>query len=155
MCCCSAGTSLAMVSMMGILAGASRPVVDVCHVGHAHSGWRRPVSPTRFWGSSASAMRHDGPMARRLTPAVVDFDEWLSNVHDVFMNAQLMRTLMDHEPVVHGAAAFMTSRRGRLERAAMRDLYVLIEAYEAAPLSVYRRASQTRARGIRGRQLLA
>lgn len=78
-------------------------------------------------------MRHDGPMARRPTPAVVDFDEWLSNVHDVFMNAQLMRTLMDEEPVVQGAEAFMTSRRGRLERAAMRDLYVLIEAYEAAP----------------------
>lgn len=72
-------------------------------------------------------------MARRPPPTVVDFDEWLSNVHDVFMNAQLMRTLMDNEPVVDGAEEFMTSRRGRLERAAMRDLYVLIEALRAAP----------------------
>lgn len=72
-------------------------------------------------------------MARRPEPTVVDFDEWLSNVHDVFMNAQLMRTLMDREPVVMGADEFMTSRRGRLERAAMRDLYVLIEAFDASP----------------------
>ena len=64
---------------------------------------------------------------------VVDFDEWLLNVHDVFMNAQLMRTLMDNEPVVEGAEEFMTSRRGRLERAAMRDLYVLIEAFNETP----------------------
>jgi hypothetical protein len=49
------------------------------------------------------------------------------------MNAQLMRTLMDNEPVVEGAEEFMTSRRGRLERAAMRDLYVLIEAFRASP----------------------
>ena len=64
---------------------------------------------------------------------VVDFDEWLSNVHDVFMNAQLMRTLMDNQLVVEGAEEFMTSPRGRLERAAMRDLYVLIEAFKATP----------------------
>jgi hypothetical protein len=72
-------------------------------------------------------------MARRPAPTVVGFDEWLSNVHDVFMNAQLMRTLMDDEPVVAGAEEFMISRRGRLERAAMRDLYVLIEAFRASP----------------------
>src|SRR4051812_13060807 len=40
------------------------------------------------------------PITRKPAPAVVDFDEWLSNIHDVFMNAQLMRTLMDNEPVV-------------------------------------------------------
>jgi hypothetical protein len=73
------------------------------------------------------------PIARRPTPAVVDFDEWLSNIHDVFMNAQLMRTLMDSEPVAEGVEEFMTSRRGRLERAAMRDLYVLVEAFRASP----------------------
>lgn len=72
-------------------------------------------------------------MARRPEPTVVDFDEWLSNVHDVFMNAQLMRTLMDKQPVVQSATEFMTSPRGRLERAAMRDLYVLIEAFDASP----------------------
>lgn len=72
-------------------------------------------------------------MSRRPAPTVVDFDEWLSNVHDVFMNAQLMRTLMDNEPVVEGAEEFMISRRGRLERAAMRDLYVLIEAFKETP----------------------
>jgi hypothetical protein len=72
-------------------------------------------------------------MPRRPASTIVDFDEWLSNVHDVFMNAQLMRTLMDTEPVVHGATEFMTSPRGRLERAAMRDLYVLIEAFDASP----------------------
>lgn len=72
-------------------------------------------------------------MVRRPAPAVVDFDEWLSNVHDVFMNAQLMRTLMDNEPVVADSEEFMVSRRGRLERAAMRDLYVLVEAFEATP----------------------
>jgi hypothetical protein len=49
-------------------------------------------------------------MARRQAPTVVDFDEWLSNVHDVFMNAQLMRTLMDKEPVVPDATEFMTCR---------------------------------------------
>jgi hypothetical protein len=49
------------------------------------------------------------------------------------MNAQLMYTLMDREPVVEGAEEFMTSPRGRLERAAMRDLYVLIEAFGASP----------------------
>lgn len=72
-------------------------------------------------------------MARRPAPAVVDFDEWLSNVHDVFMNAQLMRILMEEEPVAAGTEEFMTSRRGRLERAAMRDLYVLVEAFHASP----------------------
>lgn len=72
-------------------------------------------------------------MARKPAPAVVDFDEWLGNIHDVFMNAQLMRTLMDDEPVVQGAEEFMVSRRGRLERAAMRDLYVLIEAFHKSP----------------------
>ncbi len=64
---------------------------------------------------------------------LVDFDEWLLNVHDVFMNAQLMRTLMDAEPYEDGPDAFMVSRRGRLERCAMRDMYVLIEAYRASP----------------------
>lgn len=44
-----------------------------------------------------------------------------------------MRTFMDNEPVVEAAEEFMTSRRGRLERAAMRDLYVLIEAFGASP----------------------
>lgn len=72
-------------------------------------------------------------MAKKPAAVVVDFDEWLSNVHDVFMNAQLMRTLMDNEPVIDGAEEFMVSRRGRLERAAMRDLYVLIEAFKASP----------------------
>ena len=51
------------------------------------------------------------------------------------MNAQLMRTLMDKQPVVQSTAEFMTSPRGRLERAAMRDLYVLIEAFDASPMS--------------------
>lgn len=74
-------------------------------------------------------------MERRPAPTVVDFDEWLSNVHDVFMNAQLMRTLMDKEPVIRGVTEFMTSPRGRLERAAMRDLYVLVEAFNASPPS--------------------
>jgi hypothetical protein len=73
-------------------------------------------------------------VARRPASAVVNFDEWLSNVHDVFMNAQLMRTLMDEEPVIADPEEFMVSRRGRLERAAMRDLYVLVEAFEVAPL---------------------
>lgn len=66
---------------------------------------------------------------------MVTFGEWLLNVHDVFMNAQLMRELMDQEPIVAGAEEFMTSRRGRLERGAMRDLYVLIEAYRSSPES--------------------
>lgn len=70
-------------------------------------------------------------MARRPKREQVDFDEWLLNVHDVFMNAQLLRTLCDNEPVEHDFSdpgVFMTSRRGRLERGAMRDLYVLVEA---------------------------
>lgn len=83
--------------------------------------------------SPTSGSGNTGPMAPRPAPTVVDFDEWLSNVHDVFMNTQLMRTLMDKEPVIHGGAEFMTSPRGRLERAAMRDLYVLIEAFKASP----------------------
>src|SRR5205823_3325768 len=66
----------------------------------------------------------------------VDFDEWLLNVHDVFMNAQLLRILSDNEPVDHDPedpGVYMTSRRGRLERGAMRDLYVLVEAFGASP----------------------
>jgi hypothetical protein len=47
-------------------------------------------------------------MARRPAPTLVDFDEWLSNVHDVFMNAQLMRTLME--------------RAGRPERKGIHDV---------------------------------
>lgn len=72
-------------------------------------------------------------VAKRPKPQIVPFGEWLLNVHDVFMNAQLMRELMDRQPVVDGAGEFMTSPRGRLERAAMRDLYVLIEAYQSSP----------------------
>lgn len=75
-------------------------------------------------------------MARRPKREQVDFDEWLLNVHDVFMNAQLLRVLCDDEPVEHDfldPGVFMTSRRGRLERGAMRDLYVLVEAFRASP----------------------
>jgi hypothetical protein len=70
---------------------------------------------------------------RRPTPEPVEFGEWLLNVHDVFLNAQLMSTLMDGQPVVADAEDFMSSPRGRLERAAMRDLYVLIEAFKRSP----------------------
>lgn len=66
----------------------------------------------------------------------VDFDEWLLNVHDVFMNAQLLRILCDNEPLEHDRedpGVFVASRRGRRERGAMRDLYVLVEAFRASP----------------------
>lgn len=77
---------------------------------------------------------HGFVVARRPQRTTVDFDEWLLNVHDVFMNAQLMRTLMDAEPLDgDGPEEFMVSRRGRLERCAMRDMYVLIEAYKNSP----------------------
>jgi len=75
-------------------------------------------------------------MTRRPRREQVDFDEWLLNVHDVFMNSQLLRILSDNEPVEHDPedpGVFMTSRRGRLERGAMRDLYVLVEAFGASP----------------------
>ena len=75
-------------------------------------------------------------MVRRPRREHVDFDEWLLNGHDVFMNAQLLRILSDNEPVQHDPGdpgVFMTSRRGRLERGAMRDLYVLVEAFRASP----------------------
>jgi hypothetical protein len=75
-------------------------------------------------------------MAQRPEREQVDFDEWLLNVHDVFMNAQLLRILCDKAPPEHDPAdpgVFMTSRRGRLERGAMRDLYVLVEAFRASP----------------------
>jgi hypothetical protein len=97
----------------------------------------RPVvrSASRFKRGlyKQAALGNTGPMPCQPTSTIVDFDEWPSDVHDVFMNAQLMRTLMDAEPVFHGATEFMTSRRGRLEHAAMRDLYVLIEAFDASP----------------------
>ena len=64
---------------------------------------------------------------------ILDFGEWLLNVHDVFMTTQLMRILMDAEPLDEDPETFMVSRRGRLERCAMRDLYVLIEAYQRSP----------------------
>jgi hypothetical protein len=63
----------------------------------------------------------------------VEFGEWLLNVHDVFLNVQLMSTLMDGHPVVAEPEDFMSSPRGRLERAAMRHLYVLMEPFKRSP----------------------
>lgn len=55
----------------------------------------------------------------------------VANLHDVFMNANLMRTLMEREPVETDPLRFHISNRIRLERAWAAYLYVLIEAWEA------------------------
>jgi hypothetical protein len=43
---------------------------------------------------------------------------------------------MEEQPVLADAEEFMTSPRGRLERAAIRDIYVLMEAFERSPTYV-------------------
>lgn len=56
---------------------------------------------------------------------------WIANLHDAYMTANLMRTLMLREPIEQDAESFMVSPRGRLERAWYRDLYVTVEAWLA------------------------
>ena len=60
-----------------------------------------------------------------------DTDEmWLANLHDVFLNASYMRTLMQAEPLPAAADEWTMSSRGRLERFWHRDLCALVEAWE-------------------------
>jgi hypothetical protein len=56
---------------------------------------------------------------------------WLLNLHDCFLTANLMRTLMDKAPLpAADPDEWATSDRGRLERCWHRDLFVLVEAWE-------------------------
>lgn len=62
--------------------------------------------------------------------------EEVGNLHDAFLNASLMNSLMLKQPLEEDAAAFMISDRSRLERSWVAYLHVLIEAWtrrEAEP----------------------
>jgi hypothetical protein len=65
-----------------------------------------------------------------MTPPTGILDE-LANLHDAFMNADLMRMLMQREDVAETPQEFFISDRGRLERAWAAYLYILIEAWRA------------------------
>lgn len=55
----------------------------------------------------------------------------LGNLHDVFLNASLMKKHMDKSSVGKDAEIFLSSDRGRFERIWVAFLYVLIEAWES------------------------
>ena len=59
----------------------------------------------------------------------------LGNLHDVFLNASLIKKHMDNSPVEsateRGAEVFLASDRGRFERMWVAFLYVLVEAWES------------------------
>jgi hypothetical protein len=55
----------------------------------------------------------------------------IANLHDAFLNANLMRTLMEGEELTTSPDEFFISNRGRLERAWAAFPYILIEAWRA------------------------
>lgn len=61
-----------------------------------------------------------------------DLPMWMLNMHDVLLNARLQRRLMK-EAAIAPAEEFDVFDRGRLERGWVRDLYVLVEAWQRHP----------------------
>jgi hypothetical protein len=59
----------------------------------------------------------------------------LANLHDVFLNASLIKKQMDNSPIEssgkRGAEIFLASDRGRFERIWIAFLYVLVEAWDS------------------------
>lgn len=60
-----------------------------------------------------------------------DLREDIANLHDAFLNASLQYELMLMQPMDQDPVTFMISNRGRLERAWVSYLYVLVEAWRA------------------------
>jgi len=55
----------------------------------------------------------------------------LMNLHDVFLNASLLRKNMINSPIINDAREFDTSDRERFERMWIASLYVLVEAWNS------------------------
>jgi hypothetical protein len=55
----------------------------------------------------------------------------LMNLHDAFLNASLLRSVMRRSPIVNNARLFEVSDRGRFERLWVATLYVLVEAWNS------------------------
>jgi hypothetical protein len=55
----------------------------------------------------------------------------LMNLHDVFLNASLLRKNMFNSPIVTDPREFDISDRGRFERMWIANLYVLVEAWNS------------------------
>lgn len=66
----------------------------------------------------------------------------LGNLHDVFLNASLMKNNMDSAPIdfaiERSAEIFLSSDRGRFERIWVAFLYVLIEAWDSENMKTVR-----------------
>ena len=62
----------------------------------------------------------------------------IGNLHDVFLNASLIKKHMDESPLLKGEE-FLVSDRGRLERIWVAFLYVLIEAWESSQMKRIRK----------------
>lgn len=63
--------------------------------------------------------------ARRLTMGIM-------NLHDAFMNASLLKCVMDRSPLVRGREEFTDSDRGRAERLWIALLAVLVESWDSS-----------------------
>src|SRR4051794_24121438 len=72
--------------------------------------------------------------AHSLHPSTAEFDEWLMNIDDVYLNVSIAwnvtvpPSMFEAELEASGG-----SRRQRLARFRARDLYVLLEAWTALP----------------------
>ena len=60
------------------------------------------------------------------------------NLHDVFLNASLVKKLMDAAPIEEDPILFCSSDRGRLERLWVALLFVLVEAWESSQMATVR-----------------